>query len=68
MLKNIGFIAPKIKKWNLFKNNLVKGIAYYQSLFSSSDAAENKNKSTQYLLHFYKEELFSVNIPELKLE
>lgn len=59
--------APQIKKWNLFKNNLAEGIAYYQSLFSSSDAAENNNQSTQYLLHFYKEELFGIKIPELKL-
>ena len=59
--------APQIKKWNLFKNNLAEGIAYYQSLFSSTDAAENKNQSTQYLLHFYKEELFGIKIPELKL-
>ena len=59
--------APQIKKWNLFKNNLAEGIAYYQSLFSSSDAAENNNQSTQYLLHFYKEELFGIKIPEVKL-
>ncbi|SEG03027.1 hypothetical protein [Flavobacterium urumqiense] len=59
--------APQIKKWNLFKNNLAEGIGYYQSLFSSSDAAENNNQSTQYLLHFYKEELFGIKIPELKL-
>jgi len=59
--------APQIKKWNLFKNNLAEGIAYYQSLFSSSDAAENKNQSTQSLLHFYKEELFDIKIPELEL-
>jgi hypothetical protein len=57
--------APQIKKWNLFKNNLAEGIGYYQSLFSSSDAAENKNQNTQSLLHFYKEELFGIKIPEL---
>ncbi|MFE3868865.1 hypothetical protein ACFX5E_12400 [Flavobacterium sp. LS2P90] len=57
--------APQIKKWNLFKNNLAEGIAYYQSLFSLSDAAENKHQNTQSLLHFYKEELFGIKIPEL---
>ncbi|MFV8271200.1 hypothetical protein ACNQGP_14870 [Flavobacterium sp. GT2N3] len=59
--------APQIKKWNLFKNNLAEGIGYYQSLFTSSDSAENRNQSTQSLLHFYKEELAGIKIPELKL-
>jgi hypothetical protein len=57
--------APQIKKWNLFRNNLAEGITYYQSLFSSSDAAENKQQNTDSLLHFYKEELFGIKIPEL---
>lgn len=59
--------APQIKKWNLFKNNLAEGIGYYQSLFSSSDSHENRNQSTHSLLHFYKEELANIKIPELKL-
>jgi len=59
--------APQIKKWNLFKNNLAEGIGYYQSLFSSYDSAENKNQSTHSLLHFYKEELANIEIPQLKL-
>lgn len=59
--------APQIKKWNLFKNNLTEGIGYYQSLFSSSDSHENRNQSTHSLLHFYKEELANIKIPEIKL-
>jgi hypothetical protein len=57
--------APQIKKWNLFRNNLAEGITYYQSLFSSSDTAENKYQNTQSLLDFYKEQLLGIKIPEL---
>ena len=59
--------ATQIKKWNLFKNNLTEGVGYYQSLFSSSDSHENRNQSTHSLLHFYKEELANIKIPEIKL-
>lgn len=58
--------AGQIKKWNAFKKNLGEGIDYYQSLFSIS-TSENGNDKMQYLLHFYKEELSKIKIPELKL-
>lgn len=53
----------QIKKWNSFKNNLIEGIGYYQSLFIPAVAVENDR--IQSLLHFYKEELFGIDIPEL---
>jgi hypothetical protein len=53
----------QIKKWNSFKNNLIEGIGYYQSLFMPAVAIENDR--IQSLLHFYKEELFGIDIPEL---
>lgn len=53
----------QIKKWNSFKNNLIEGIGYYQSLFTPAVATENDR--IQSLLHFYKEELFGIKIPEL---
>ncbi|NGY36063.1 hypothetical protein FQU23_000885 [Flavobacterium sp. XN-5] len=53
----------QIKKWNSFKNNLIEGIGYYQSLFIPAAAVENDR--IQSLLHFYKEELFGIKIPEL---
>jgi hypothetical protein len=58
--------APQIKKWHLFKNNLIEGISYYQNLFSSAGSFENI-KSIQDLLHFYNTELIELKIPELKL-
>jgi hypothetical protein len=57
--------AGQIKKWNSFKKNLGEGIDYYQSLFST--AVSSENEKNQYLLSFYKEELSSVKIPELKV-
>lgn len=53
----------QIKKWNTFKSNLMDGIGYYQSLFSLAVIADNE--SVQSLLHFYKEELYGIKIPEL---
>ncbi|MBG6110399.1 hypothetical protein IWX84_001267 [Flavobacterium sp. CG_9.10] len=58
--------APQIKKWNSFKNNLIEGIGYYQSLFSSSFSSQT-NVNSIHLLDFYKEELFGIKIPELEL-
>ena len=54
--------APQIKKWNSFKINLMEGIGYYQSLFSSENNFDNIH-----LLDFYKEELFGIKIPEPEL-
>jgi hypothetical protein len=59
--------AGQIKKWNLFKNNLAEGIGYYQSLFASANSFETSNTVIQYLLHFYKEELTAIKIPELEM-
>lgn len=59
--------AGQIKKWNVFKNNLLEGISYYQNLFVSTGTSLADNAKVQYLLHFYKEELIEVKIPELEL-
>ena len=59
--------AGQIKKWNAFKKNLGEGIDYYQSLFSPTISSDSGNEKIQYLLHFYKEELSNIKIPELKL-
>lgn len=59
--------AGQIKKWHSFKNNLLEGIGYYQSLFVSKSSSLTDNAKVQYLLHFYKEELTEIKIPELEL-
>lgn len=57
--------SKHIKKWNVFKNNLFDGIAYYQTLFASSSSSEVKN--IHHELQYYKEELTGVRIPELEV-
>ncbi|OCB76504.1 hypothetical protein [Flavobacterium crassostreae] len=53
--------AGQIKKWNSFKNNLLDGINYYETLFTDAPFA---NTETQ-LLPLYKQELLTISIPEL---
>ncbi|WP_414000276.1 hypothetical protein ACMDB5_06915 [Flavobacterium sp. W1B] len=64
---SVEITAGQIKKWNLFKGNLLEGISYYQNLFVSTSSSLADNAKMQYLLHFYKEELIEVKIPELEL-
>jgi len=56
--------AKQIKKWEVFKNNLLDGIAYYQELFQTSFTLKNQNIQEQLL--FYKQELMTVAVPVLK--
>lgn len=48
--------ALKIKKWNLFKANLLQGIEYYENTFSSNLFFKNTSKIINQL-HFYKKEV-----------
>jgi hypothetical protein len=59
--------TAQIKKLNLFKNNLLEGISYYENLFSSTHFFENLKKEIQNQLQFYKAELSEIKIPELVL-
>jgi hypothetical protein len=59
--------AMQIKKWNSFKTNILEGIEFYQSLFSSTfyfKADETKIKNQ---FDFYKTELNAIQIPTLEL-
>ncbi len=53
------------KKWQLFRNNLLDGIAYYQALFSGIDTTENQ-KIQDFLIKC-QDELAKVIIPELEM-
>jgi hypothetical protein len=64
---SVELTVAQIKKWNLFKNNLEAGIGYYQNLFVSTTTSLADNAKAQYLLHFYKEELQDIKIPELEM-
>jgi hypothetical protein len=57
--------SAQVKKWNLFKNNLIEGIGYYEGLFSSTLFFDNEKDTIQNQLQFYKSELIQVEIPSL---
>ena len=57
----------EIKKWNLFKNNLLEGISYYENLFATPFFVKDFVNSKIDLLDNYKSELLNVKIPELAL-
>ncbi|RKS99846.1 hypothetical protein [Flavobacterium sp. 123] len=59
--------APQMKKLNAFKNNLLEGIEYYQTLFSSTSYFENKLKEIQNYLNLYKMELAEIEVPKLQM-
>jgi hypothetical protein len=59
--------SAQIKKWNAFRNNLIAGIDYYQSLFLATNYFENYKKEIQQQLHFFKSEVEEIAIPELIL-
>lgn len=57
--------AGQIKKWNAFKNNMIEGIGYYQTMFSSSHFLEDSIAEIQNQLESYKAKIVEIKIPEL---
>jgi len=57
--------AAQIKKLQSFKNNLIEGIAYYETLFSSINFFESSVNEIQKQLNSYKAKLIDIKIPEL---
>ncbi len=57
----------QIKKWNLFKNNLLDGVEYYNSLFASTVFFKNNSSVINEALEFYKNQINEITIPELEL-
>lgn len=57
--------APQVKKLKAFKSNLLEGIAFYQTLFSTSNYFENSINEIQNQLDHYLMELAGVEVPEL---
>ena len=57
--------AGQIKKWNVFKTNLLAGIAYYQDLFSNTNFFTNESSTIQNQIEKYKSELIEIEIPSL---
>jgi hypothetical protein len=57
--------AGQIKKWNAFKNNMIEGIGYYQSMFNTSHFLEDKIVEIQNQLESYKAKIVAIKVPEL---
>jgi hypothetical protein len=57
--------AAQIKKWNAFKNNMMEGIGYYQTMFASSHFLEDRINEIQNQLESYKARIDAIKIPEL---
>ncbi len=55
--------VSQIKKWNLFKTNLLAGISYYQDLFSATNFFKNESEKIQNQIKKYKSELLAIEIP-----
>lgn len=59
--------AGQIKKWNLFKTNLLAGIEYYEDLFSSTNFFKEESSKIKNQIEKYKSELIEIEIPSLVL-
>ena len=59
--------AGQIKKWNLFKTNLLAGIEYYEDLFSSTNFFKEERSKIKNQIEKYKSELIEIEIPSLVL-
>lgn len=57
----------QLKKWNTFKNNLLEGIEYYQSLLFPGLYFKNDLNKIKNDFDFYKAALSKINIPTLEL-
>lgn len=59
--------AGQIKKWNLFKTNLLEGIGYYENFFATPIFVKDFMNSKIDLWLQYKSEIINIKIPELEL-
>lgn len=61
------YTAGQIKKWHSFKNNLLEGITYYQTIFQNTHYFENAVFQFESELLDYKKALTLIEIPSLEL-
>ncbi|WP_202702559.1 hypothetical protein [Flavobacterium sp. UGB4466] len=57
----------QLKKWTVFKANLLEGIAYYENLFASSFYFQEDPEKIKYQFDFYKLELATIQVPTCEL-
>jgi len=58
--------TAQIKKWNVFKNNLLEGINYYRNLFSTTHFFENSKNEIQKQLTRSETDLQEIEVPHLE--
>lgn len=56
----------QIKKWNIFKTNIIEGINYYDQLFKNSRFFKNRIDTISYQLQEYQQTLLHIEIPQIK--
>jgi hypothetical protein len=54
------------KKWNVFKNNILEGIRYYENLFSTSRFFRDKIEIIHLQLQKYKAMVTEIEIPQIE--
>lgn len=59
--------SNQIKKWNAFKNNLLEGVTYYESLFSETPFFRKNNETILGQLLHYKNTIIAIEINNLML-
>lgn len=57
--------ASKIKQWLQYKENVLSGIAYYESLFSEEKYFGQSSATISIALQKYKKKIFKILIPEV---
>nr|WP_314490368.1 hypothetical protein [uncultured Chryseobacterium sp.] len=55
----------RIKKWNMFKNNLLDGIIYYQTVFGHSSFFRNDREKIKLQLDEYRKKILEISFPEV---
>ena len=62
-------IPSQVKKWKAFKDNLLSGISYYETLFKDSKLFKSGLENLYQQLQYYKSAVFDIKIPEtVKIE
>jgi hypothetical protein len=56
------YTAGQIKKWTVFKNNLMEGIAYYENLFLVPEFFQSSKNDVLEKLQHYKKELYQIDV------
>lgn len=58
------FTNAQTKKWKTFKNNLIEGINYYETLFAETSFFKNNLKTVEIQLADFKNKIIGIDIPE----